>query len=218
LTARGALGGQVRRSLGFSLVELIVTVSVRAMLKLNAVQCFQWLLNTNRLTAPANEMVASLQVARIESIRRNSRVVVCRSNNPGAGGAAACTSSTASWPGWIVFVDNGDNGTGTIVAANARNGQRDAGETLIRTGTVVAPLQMLASTSVTNQNSSVIFRSEGLARATAAGPALSGMISVCLPTRQPVMNVREVRVVAGSRVSVSRIDDGGLCRAPPNTR
>jgi len=218
LKARKAHGGSARRSLGFSLVELVVTISIAAILMVMAVPSFQWLLNTNRLTAPANEMVASIQVARIESIRRNARVIVCRSDNPEAGAAAACSNAGGSWPGWIVFVDNGDDGTGTIVVANARNGQRDAGETLIRTGTVVAPLQMLASNNVSSQNNSVIFRSEGLARATAAGAALSGMISVCLPTTKPAENVREVRIVAGGRVSVSRFDGGGACAAPPDTR
>lgn len=215
LQARRAGAGRAGRQDGFSLVELIVTVSIAAILMVIAVPSFRWLLNTNRITAPANELAASLQIARQEAIRRNTRVVLCRSDNPDAGAAAACSAAAGAWPGWIVFVDNGDDGTGTIVAGNARNSQRNAGETLIRTGTVLAPLQMRASTNLSGQNNRVVFRSEGLARPVANGPTLAATISVCIPTSQPAQNVREVRLRAGSRVSVTR-NTNIACTAPGN--
>lgn len=207
-----------RRQRGFSLVELIIAISIAAILMVLAVGSFRWLVNTNRLTSPANEMVASLQVARMESIRRNVRTVVCRSNNPDAGAAAACSTATGTWPGWIAFVDNGDNGTGAIVAANARNGVRDAGETLLRATTVNAPLEVRVSANLTTENNSIAFRSDGLARARTSGNPLSGIVSVCLPTAQPALNIREVALVAGGRISVSRFGDNSQCRTPPNTR
>ena len=216
--ARTAPGGQPRLQAGFSLVELVVTMSIAAILMVIAIPSFQWLLNSSRLTAPANEMVASMQVARMEAIRRNSRAVLCRSDNADAGAAATCSAAGGTWPGWIVFVDNGDNGTGTIVVANNRNGQRDAGETLLRSGVVNAPLEMRVSPAISAQLNRVVFRSEGFARPAPAAAALEGIVSVCLPTAQPAENIREVRLVAGSRVSISRFDGGALCAVPPDTR
>lgn len=199
-------------------MELIIAISIAAVLMMLAVGSFRWLLNSNRLTSPANEMVASLQVARMESIRRNTRTVVCRSNNPDAGAAAACSTATGTWPGWIAFVDNGDNGTGTIVAANARNGVRDAGETLLRATTVNTPLEVRVSPALSTESNRVTFRSDGLARAAASGNPLSAMVSLCLPVAQPAENIREVRLVAGGRISVSRFGDNSQCRTPPDTR
>ncbi len=196
----------------------MVVVAIISILMLVAVPSFRWIYNVGRLTTPANELVASLQLARMEAIKRNTRTVVCRSDNPEAGAAAVCSAAAGAWGGWIAFVDDGDNGTGTVVVANARNGARNAGETLLRATTATAPIQVRGSTALTTESNTMVFRSDGLARATSTGNPMSAIFSVCIPDASIGENSREVRVAAGSRISVSRFSTGGTCNAPPDTR
>lgn len=62
---------------GFTLVELMVTIAVAAILMAIAAPSFTSLINSNRLTSSANEMVATLQAARMEAVRLNTTVNVC---------------------------------------------------------------------------------------------------------------------------------------------
>lgn len=93
---------------GFTLIELIVTIAVLAVLVTLAVPSFTSVINNNRLAANANELVASLQLARTEAVRRNTRVTVCRTTD-----GATCAGAGA-WSGWLTVVANG----GEMLRAN----------------------------------------------------------------------------------------------------
>lgn len=88
---------------GFTLVELMVTVAVLAIVLAIGVPSFQNAIAGNQVTSAANDFLATINMARAEAIRRGARVTVCK------GGAAAtqCDANAASdWKdGWIVFVD-----------------------------------------------------------------------------------------------------------------
>jgi type IV fimbrial biogenesis protein FimT len=84
---------------GFTLVELMVTIAVLAILLAIGIPAFASLIASNRLTSATNELIASLQTARTEALRRNVRVTVC----PAAPGATACSGDWRD--GWIAFVD-----------------------------------------------------------------------------------------------------------------
>lgn len=66
---------------GFSLLELMTTVAVLAILVAIAVPSFTTLINSNRLTSQANELVVAFQYARSEAARLNSRVTLCPSSD-----------------------------------------------------------------------------------------------------------------------------------------
>ena len=87
---------------GFTLLELMVTVAVLAILIAIAVPSFASLMNSNRLAAQSNELIAAMQLARSEAIRRNSPVMLCPSDD-----AQTCAGAGA-WNGWIVMVDATD--------------------------------------------------------------------------------------------------------------
>src|SRR3546814_11649357 len=94
---RGASGATIVRGTGgFTLIELLVAIAVMAIVLVAGVPGFQALVNGNRLAASSNEMIANLQTARMEAIRRNRRVVVCASANANAGPSASCPKDRKS--------------------------------------------------------------------------------------------------------------------------
>ena len=70
---------------GFSLIELMVTVAVAAVLLALAIPSFRGTLISNQLTTAANDWVAAVNMARAEAIKRNTNVMVCGANTPGSG-------------------------------------------------------------------------------------------------------------------------------------
>lgn len=66
-----------RHSRGFTLVELMITLTVAVVLTVIAVPSFRNMINSNRLTTAANEMVGALNLARMEAIKRNGSVQFC---------------------------------------------------------------------------------------------------------------------------------------------
>jgi type IV fimbrial biogenesis protein FimT len=95
----------IRGTRGFTLIELMVTIAVAAILLTVAVPSLQDFIQNNRLSAVTNDLVADLAVARAEAIRRGSRVTVCASDNAGT---ATATCSGSNWSaGRLIFSDAG---------------------------------------------------------------------------------------------------------------
>lgn len=104
---------------GFTLVELLVTLAIGAILLAIAIPGYAFLINANRLSSVTNDLVTSIQFARSEAIKLGKRVTVCKASNPMA--SQPSCNSAANWQdGWLVFVDGGMRG---VV---------DSGDTLLR--------------------------------------------------------------------------------------
>lgn len=99
------------RSHGFTLVELLVVMTIGAILVAAAIPSMQWLISTTRTSNGTNSLVASFELARSEAIRRGTIVSVCRTLNPNAAPAALACSNAAGagfaagdWgSGWVTF-------------------------------------------------------------------------------------------------------------------
>lgn len=106
-------GGAGSRMGGVTLVELMVTVAVLAIMTAIAYPSFNDVLRSNRVSTATNELVASLALARSEAIRSARPTGVCASKD-----GSACNGS---WnDGLMVWEDR--NG----------NGKLDAGEEVVR--------------------------------------------------------------------------------------
>ncbi len=187
-----------RRSRGFTLIELMVTIAVLVIVIAIGVPGFQSVINGTRLSSAANELSAALQVARAEAVRRNRSVVMCRSD-----ALAACNDGGA-WNGWVVFEDSNANGV------------LDAGEEIIKTGTVTAPVVLLASPAVSSRAQIITFLPSGNARGADEAALLNATLSVCTPYAEPTENVRDVQIAFGTRTSVRSRATAGVCSSAPN--
>jgi len=110
ITSATRIGRHVR---GVTLVELLVTVAVAAILAMIAVPAMQDTLATRAVSSSADDLAAALRQARSEALKRGMPVSVCATSDPNAASAACATVPWTS--GWLVFTDqdaNGDLGTG----------------------------------------------------------------------------------------------------------
>jgi type IV fimbrial biogenesis protein FimT len=91
--------------LGFTLVEVMAVVAIAAILIGAAVPPLAELIRSAQLTSATNDMFADMMLARSEAIKRNSRVVLCKSAD-----GTACVTAGGWEQGWIVFHDINNNG------------------------------------------------------------------------------------------------------------
>jgi len=169
-----------RRGAGFTLVELMVTIAVLAILLAIGIPAFASLIAANRLTSATNELVASLQTARTEAIRRNVRVTVC----PAAPTATACSGNWRD--GWMVFLDQ--------TPGNAP-APESAADILFRGGPLPTGIEAVANAPLASYAS---FTADGMSKQL-NGAFLAGTLRVC-STSTALTNDRRARnlVLIGS--------------------
>ncbi len=96
-------------SRGFTLVEMLVVMTISAILVAVAVPSFQWTIARNRISDATNQLLSHLEYARMEASRRGNAVSLCRTLDanlamPVCSSAATATADGNDWAvGWVVF-------------------------------------------------------------------------------------------------------------------
>jgi type IV fimbrial biogenesis protein FimT len=171
-----------RKDAGFTLAELLMTITIASILLALAIPSFRSLMVDSKLTAQVNDIVGAIRLARSEAIRRNTRVSFCRS---GSEMADDCAQDVGRWQHWIV---------------------RAAGGSVIRRGITDADASAMAVGS-SLVNDEAIFGADGFGQ-TGDVPLDGQQVTVC--TRSGTRaNVRRIVLGAASRISI--VSAAGAC-------
>jgi type IV fimbrial biogenesis protein FimT len=86
-------------SAGFTLVELMVVITIIAVLLSLGVPSYRYVTNSNRISAEVNALLGDLQFARSEAVKEGGTVIVCPAN-----AALSACANNATWnTGWVVI-------------------------------------------------------------------------------------------------------------------
>jgi type IV fimbrial biogenesis protein FimT len=150
------------RPSGFSLIELVVVITIVGILVSIAVPSYRYFTVSNRIGGEINGLLGDLQFARYEAIKEGLPVVACPANSAGT----ACNTTSTDWggAGWIVMSNAASNGGAVVLRRQVpfNKANNNASKLDVLTGT----------SSLT----SISFNREGFA--TIAGTTGSGMFSL----------------------------------------
>lgn len=172
--------GTVRSgSQGFTVIEMLLALVVLIVLNAFAVPAMSEMLHSVRLSSATQSLVASLQLTRIEAIKRSRRVVLCKSAN-----GENC-SRTGGWEqGWIVFQDSNNNAT------------VDAGEIILhREQPLTGNVRLTGNNTVVSYVSYTPFGQTNLTN----GAFQAGTLTVC-PSSGPSSMARQIVISSTGRV------------------
>lgn len=137
---------------GFTLIELMITVAILAILLTIAVPNYRIFVMNSRMASQANDLITAFNLARSEAVKRAANVTVCASSNG--------TSCTGGWQqGWIV-----QDAAGTPIRVQ----QALSGNSTLSGGTDVA--------------STLTFTASGRTTIPVTATAASTTLTLCPPT------------------------------------
>jgi type IV fimbrial biogenesis protein FimT len=200
-----------RTQLAFTLMELMVVLSIAGVLLTLTVPNIQSFIRNNRMTGAANDMLTALAIARNESIKIQQPVALCASTSATAANPA-CTVGTFS-SGWVVWVDANNNGL------------HDNGERVV---TAHGPLE--TSISAGGNNSYLVsYAATGFAQTNPGGRVTTTQIAMCderhnvatmgsnqlsaarAVTINPTGRARVTRIVSEIQTAITAIGAFGNC-------
>ncbi|XOZ33462.1 GspH/FimT family pseudopilin [Halomonadaceae bacterium KBTZ08] len=149
---------------GFTLVELLVTLTILGIVSAIAVPSFQAMVASNRMTNQVNTLSGLIAYARsAASTAPGSTVTICSSSNE-----TSCSGNSKWENGWIVFRD--EDGDGSVDAGD--------GDEVLRVHAELAGGNTLRVTGFDGTGKRIQFEDNGMPSAS-SGSAGAGTLTVC---------------------------------------
>lgn len=132
------------RQRGFSMIELMVTVAVAAILLAVAVPNLRSFMRRNTIASETNDLIGDLQFARSSAVNRRSLVAVCAKSTS----AISCAGTNTYENGWIIYIPTS---AGAVYAGSGVVDGTGADTTVLRVGSapVSIAIRSLVTTPVT---------------------------------------------------------------------
>lgn len=162
---------------GFSLVELLVAVTVLALLSAVCVPSIAAWTERSRMVSLSEDLLVHLYLARSEAIKRGGRVALCKSAD-----GETCARNGSWEQGWIIFHD-ADN-----------DGLRDPGEPIMqRMAGLPAGWRLVGNSTVARY---ISYHPTGTTRVL-SGAFQAGTLTLCKASNGPVAARQIVLNAAG---------------------
>jgi len=173
-----------RQCRGFTLIEMLAALTIASILMAGALPAMSSVGSTMKLSSLSNAFLSQLHLARSEAIKRNSRVVICKSAD-----GTVCSASGGWEQGSIVFHDANNNGLREV-----------GGELLIQRGEPLPDDYRLAG----NQNVAryISFNPQGMTQLTSGG-FQAGTLTLCSRSTEQVA-ARQVVISAVGRPRIQK--------------
>ncbi len=162
---------------GFTLIELMITIALAAVLLSIAVPSFTDAIKRNRLTTQLNNSYIALKVARSEAVKLGSNVTVCSSTDQ-----TTCNGDVNWHNGWVIL-----DTAGTVVRVGSA---LESGTTLVA-----------SAEDTSKSETGVIFRPDGLVN----DPTSGGVSRLSLVLQVAGCGVGEQRTITISNLGISTI-------------
>lgn len=168
---------------GHTLVELVVTLSVVAVMAAGAAPTLHTFVKRNRLAAHINTFVGHLQLARSSAVKHGQRVVICQSRS-----GTGCERAGGWQHGWLMFLD-----------PNA-NRELDEGEQVLRVQDKAFGDLLIGS----GRRRRVVYQPSGFS------PGTNATFTFCVPSAPQLAHAVIVSNTGRPRVTQRAADGGRL--------
>ena len=142
----------MRKQLAFTLIELMITVAIVAIVLAIGLPSMETYLKNSELINVSNRFSSLTSYAQSEAVKRNHQVIICTSNSK---------SSCANGGKYLIVVSDVDN-----------SGSVDKGETMLRMVEVVTSGNNIVVNYLTFSSHLVVFTPSGV-------PTETGIIEIC---------------------------------------
>lgn len=169
---------------GFTLIEMLVVLSVVCILVATALPTVRGMVAAVRMRQAAGDFFSDMTFARSEAIKTNSRVAICKTLD-----GQQCVAMGGWEHGWMVFRDHNNSGT------------RELSEEIVKSNVITQPAVIVRGNG--NVSRYVSFTSLGTTQLL-SGAFQAGTFTIC-PLADTIAEGRQLIINAVGRVRLAKV-------------